>query len=230
MRAAAEGLRSPTPAEAVALQRRLAQRVVRAGRPRVRTVCGADTSVRAGVVSAALCVFTFPGLEPVESASARRPVGFPYVPGLLAFRELPALRAAWRRLARAPDLLLVDGHGLAHPRRCGIACHLGLELDRPAIGVGKSLLVGEHRPPSAARGSRARLLHRGEVVGTVLRTRTAVAPVYVSIGHRIELAEAVRIVLACARRYRLPEPIRAADHLAGAGSRGTEETPLAGPA
>src|SRR5262245_42829048 len=206
---------SLTPAEAVLLQRELAARVVRTGRVRPRTIAGADTSIRAGRVHAALCLFSYPGLELLETARAVRPVEFPYVPGLLAFRELPALLEAATRLARAPDLLLVDGHGLAHPRRFGLACHLGLALDLPALGCGKSLLVGEFRPPGERRGSGSRLLHRGEVIGRVLRTRSAVKPVFVSIGHRIDLATAARIVLACAPRYRLPEPIRAADRLAG---------------
>jgi len=207
--------RTPTPREAVALQRELAPRVVARGNPRVRAVCGVDTSIREGRAHAALSVLAFPSLEPLEERTASLPVSFPYVPGLLSFRELPALRVAWRRLATLPDVLLVDGHGLAHPRRFGIACHLGVELGRPALGVGKSLLVGEHRAPAARRGSRTRLVHRGEVVGTCLRTRDGVKPVYVSVGHRIGLVEAVRLVLACGRGFRLPEPIRAADRLAG---------------
>jgi deoxyribonuclease V len=204
-----------SPRAAVALQRELAARVIRTGRPRPRTVAGVDTSIRDGRVHAAVCVFSFPGLEPRSCATAVRPVEFPYVPGLLAFRELPALLEAYGELEEEPDLLLVDGHGLAHPRRCGIACHLGLELDRPAIGCGKTLLVGEHRAPGWRRGGRARLVHRGEVVGACVRTRDGVRPVYVSIGHRTDLESAVRIALACACRYRLPEPIRAADQLAG---------------
>jgi deoxyribonuclease V len=160
-------------------------------------------------------VFSFPALEPLANATATRPVEFPYVPGLLAFRELPALLEAYAGLAEEPDLLLVDGHGLAHPRRFGIACHLGVELDRPSIGCGKSLLVGEHAEPAPRRGSSTLLLHRGERIGRCLRTRAGVRPVYVSIGHRCALEHAVSIVLACAPRYRLPEPIRAADHLAG---------------
>jgi len=207
-----------TPRAAVAHQRALAARVVPRGRPRVRSVLGMDTSVRAGRVVAALCLYSFPALEPRASVTAERALDFPYVPGLLAYRELPALLAAYARLSEEPDLLLVDGHGLAHPRRCGIACHLGVELDRPSIGCGKSLLVGTHRAPGPRRGACTRLLDRGEVVGAALRTRTGVRPVYVSSGHRIELEVAVRIVLACTRGFRLPEPIRAADHLAGASA------------
>ncbi|HEX6885509.1 MAG TPA: endonuclease V [Planctomycetota bacterium] len=205
-----------TPRAAVAHQRVLAARVVRRGRPRVRSVLGMDTSVRAGRVVAALCLYSFPALEPRVSVTAERALDFPYVPGLLAYRELPALLAAYARLPEEPDLLLVDGHGLAHPRRCGIACHLGVELARPSIGCGKSLLVGTHRTPGPRRGAHTRLVHRGEVVGACLRTRSGVRPVYVSSGHRIELEAALALVLACARGFRLPEPIRAADHLAGA--------------
>jgi deoxyribonuclease V len=216
--------RVPTPREAVAEQRVLATRIVRTGRPRVSTVLGVDTSVRAGHVHAAVCLYSFPGLELLASATAVRPVEFPYIPGLLTYRELPALREAYRSLAGVPDVLLVDGHGLAHPRRCGIASHLGLVFDRPSIGCAKSLLVGEHRAPGPRRGACTRLVHRGEVVGSCLRTRTGVSPIYVSIGHRIGLAEAVRLVLACARGKRLPEPIRAADRLAGVESALTSET------
>ena len=204
-----------TPREAVARQRELAPRVVRTGRPRPRTVCGVDTSIRDEKVHAALCVFSFPALEPLASVTVVRPVEFPYVPGLLAFRELPALLEAYEELDAEPDLLLVDGHGLAHPRRFGIACHLGVVLGRPSIGCGKTLLVGEHRDPGPRRGASTALLHRGELIGRCLRTRERVKPVYVSIGHRCALEHATSLVLACASRYRLPEPIRAADHLAG---------------
>ncbi len=206
----------PAPSEAVALQRELAARVVRRNDfGELHTVAGADTSIRNGHVFAAICVFSFPELEPLESASAVRAVEFPYVPGLLGFREVPALVEAFERLRVRPDFLLVDGHGLAHPRRFGVACHLGVELDLPSIGCGKSLLVGEHRQPAGRRGSRTRLVHRGEVVGTVLRTRAGVKPIYVSLGHRFDLPTAVGLALACTKGFRLPEPIRAADRAAG---------------
>lgn len=210
----------PTPREAVALQRELAGRVIRettGGPP--ETIGGVDISVRDGKARAAIVVASYPGLEPIESATAVRPVEFPYVPGLLGFRELPSILDAYERLARkltaGVDLFMVDGHGLAHPRRFGIACQLGVELDRPAIGCAKSLLVGEYREPGLRRGSSTRLRHRGEVIGRVLRTRDGVRPVFVSIGHRVDLDTATRIVLRCARRYRLPEPTRAADRAAG---------------
>ncbi|MCZ6598958.1 MAG: deoxyribonuclease V [Planctomycetota bacterium] len=208
--------RTPTPKEAVQIQKRLAVRVVRRTTfRRLDTVAGVDISVKNDEARAAVVVLAFPGMEIVETATAVRPIEFPYVPGLLGFREVPAIAEAYEKLAVEPDLLLVDGHGLAHPRRFGVACYVGVELGRPAIGCGKSLLVGEHRDPAARRGSRTRLEHRGEVIGAVLRTRDGVKPIYVSIGHRVDLPTAVKIVLRCARRYRLPEPIRAADRIAG---------------
>jgi deoxyribonuclease V len=150
---------------------------------------------------------------------AVRPLRLPYVPGLLSFREDPAVLAALRRLRATPDVLLYDGHGLAHPRRFGVACHIGLIVDRPAIGCAKSRLVGMHREPGWRRGSAAPLLDGGEVIGSVLRTRDGVRPVFVSVGHRIDLRTARRIVLACALRHRLPEPTRLADQLVGAAKR-----------
>ena len=208
-----EGL---TPREAVERQRTLARRVVRRAQGlRTDRIAGIDISVRADRALAAVCLFAFPSLELLETATAVRAVDFPYVPGLLAFREVPAILEAYARLSAEPDLLLVDGHGLAHPRRFGIASHLGVELDRPSIGCGKSRLVGEHREPGLRRGCRTQLRHRGEVVGACLRTRGGVRPVYVSIGHRVDLATAIRIVLRCARGFRLPEPTRMADRVAG---------------
>jgi deoxyribonuclease V len=209
------------PKQAVALQRELALLVERAWRPRSssarepRTVAGSDVSLRAGRARAAVVVLSFPELALLESVVIEREVRFPYVPGLLSFREIPALLEAFDRLAREPDVVIVDGHGLAHPRRVGIASHLGLELDLPTIGCAKSLLVGEHRAPGPRRGARTRLVHQGERVGTCLRTRARVQPVYVSIGHRMDLALAERLVLACATRYRLPWPTHLADRLAG---------------
>ena len=206
----------PTPKQAVALQRELAVRVIRETTfAAPATIAGIDISVRGETARAAVVVLSFPGLEVLETATAVRPVEFPYVPGLLSFRELPSILDAYEELRIEPELLMVDGHGLAHPRRFGLACDLGVELDRPTIGCGKSRLVGEHREPGQRRGSRTQLRHRGEVIGHVLRTRDGVRPVFVSIGHRIDLETATRIVLRCARRYRLPEPTRAADRAAG---------------
>jgi len=188
----------------------------------LRRVCGIDVQyARNGSACAAAVVVAFPGLEPVERSVAKRPVTFPYVPGFFSLREIPAALAALEGLRAKPDVLLCDGHGVAHPRRFGLACHLGILADLPSIGVAKSRLVGEHREPRFTRGAWAPLLDRGEEIGAVLRTREGVKPVYVSIGHRVSLATAIEIVLACSPRYRIPEPIRAADRLArgGPGSR-----------
>ena len=149
----------------------------------------------------------------VEERVVRRPLTFPYVPGLLSFREAPAVLAALAEVETPMDALLADGHGLAHPRRFGLACHLGVLTGTPAVGCAKSVLVGEHREIALPRGSQGPLDHRGERVGTVLRTRDRVRPVFVSIGHRMDLESAVGLVLACAIGFRLPEPIRRADRL-----------------
>lgn len=200
-----------TPREAAALQLRLRDRVVRSGDLRPRLVAAADVSVRGGRARAAVVVLR--GLEPVEQATAERPVTFPYVPGLLSFRELPPLRAAWEKVKSSPDVLLVDGQGLAHPRRFGLACHLGVLLGLPAIGCAKSRLVGEHEEPPSRRGAWTPLVDGGEVIGAALRTRAACRVVYVSIGHRVSLETAIRVVMDCSPRYRIPEPQRLADRL-----------------
>ena len=207
-----------SPKEAIAIQKRLAAQVVREDEPiDVRRVAGVDISVDRGrgVGTGAVVVLSYPGLEIAEVAVAQAPLTFPYVPGLLSFREVPVLRAAFERLSGAIDLLLVDGQGLAHPRRFGLACHLGLLLDVPAIGCAKSRLLGEHDAPDEAAGSRADLLDRGELIGSVLRTRTGVKPLFVSLGHRIGLAAAEEWLLRCCRGYRLPEPTRLAHQAAG---------------
>ena len=207
-----------SPKEAIAIQKRLAAQVVREDEPiDVRRVAGVDISVDRGrgVGTGAVVVLSYPGLEIAEVAVAQAPLTFPYVPGLLSFREVPVLRAAFERLSGAIDLLLVDGQGLAHPRRFGLACHLGLLLDVPAIGCAKSRLLGEHDAPDEAAGSRTDLLDRGELIGSVLRTRTGVKPLFVSLGHRIGLAAAEEWLLRCCRGYRLPEPTRLAHQAAG---------------
>jgi deoxyribonuclease V len=205
------------PSEAIALQERLRTRVVREDRlGEVRTVAGVDVGFEddGRTARAAVAVLALPRLELAERAVARVPVRFPYVPGLLSFREAPAVLAAFERLQTAPDLILYDGQGIAHPRRFGIASHVGLLLDRPTIGVAKSRLVGEHRAPPGRRGAWVPLVDAGEVIGAVLRSRAGVAPLYVSIGHRLSLETAVRWVMACVTRYRLPETTRWAHRLA----------------
>ncbi|MCH7837305.1 MAG: deoxyribonuclease V [Chloroflexi bacterium] len=211
-----------SPREAIAIQRRLAAQVVREGEPRdVRRIAGVDIAIdRArGRGIGAVVVLSYPELEVVEVAVEETPLTFPYIPGLLSFREAPVLAAAFARIAGPIDLLLVDGQGLAHPRRFGLACHLGLLLDLPAIGCAKSRLVGEHATPGEAVGSRADLIDSrgasGELIGSVLRTRAGVKPLFVSLGHRIGLAQAEAWVLRCGGGYRLPQPTRLADQAAG---------------
>lgn len=210
-----------SPREAIALQRRLAGEVVRADRfGPVRRVAGVDVAYdrrgRSGVARAAVVVFSLPDLAPIESAAVTMPVEFPYVPGLLTFREAPAAIAALASLSQLPDVLLCDGQGLAHPRRLGFASHLGLFLDIPSVGVAKSVLVGDYAEPGPAKGDQSPLVDRGEVVGAALRSRTGVRPIFVSIGHRISLNSAIALVLRCTTRFRLPEPTRAADRLSKA--------------
>lgn len=211
-----------SPTQAIAVQRRLASRVlVRPLRRRPRLVAGLDCAFSGDGAEciAGAVVWDVDAGEIVEQRFARRPLAFPYVPGLLSFREAPALLAVLRALRARPDALLLDGHGIAHPRRFGIACHVGVLADLPAAGCAKSLLVGEHSAPGSARGARTALRHGGERVGTALRTRPATRPVYVSVGHRIDLAGAEALVLACGAGYRLPEPTRRADQLVGAVKR-----------
>lgn len=209
-----------TVAAARAVQERLRDRVSRRYEVGpLRLVAGTDVGFEAGgtVARAAVVVLDFPSLAPRAQSIARVPVGFPYVPGYLSFRELPALLAALAGLALAPDLILCDGQGLAHPRRFGLACHLGVLTGIPTIGVAKSRLIGTHARLPLARGSRVALREEGEVIGAVLRTHAGVKPLYVSIGHRVSLARAVGIALACAPRYRLPETTRRAHRLASGG-------------
>jgi deoxyribonuclease V len=210
-----------TLAEARAVQEALRGRVLaRDAFDRPECVAGVDVGFeRDGrLARAAVVVLDFPALTVREQAVARTPVGFPYVPGYLSFREVPALLAALARLRRPPDLILCDGQGYAHPRRFGLACHLGVLLDIPTIGVAKSRLIGTPRGRlAAAKGSRVPLMDGDEVIGTVLRTRAGVKPLYVSIGHRVSLASAVALVLACCPRYRLPETTRRAHRLASGG-------------
>lgn len=206
-----------TPTEAVVLQNELRQRVECADRlSTIRHVAGVDVGFEAGgsVTLAAVAVLTFPGLELVETSVVRRPTEFPYVPGLLAFRELPAVLAAVARLNITPDLILCDGQGVAHPRRLGIASHLGVLLDVPTIGVAKTRLTGCHDEPPDVKGAWTLLIDGTETIGAVVRTRAGVKPIFVSIGHRLSLHTAIRLTLACVTRYRLPETTRQAHHLA----------------
>lgn len=204
-----------TPEEAVAIQQRLAALVREEPLPGpVHTVAGLDMSVRQDRARAVAVVLRVPTLEPVESAAWQGSVSFPYVPGLLSFREVPALLRALEQLQSEPDLLFTDSQGRAHPRRLGLASHLGVLLDRPTVGVAKSRLCGYpqgHLPDR--RGAWVPLVDEGDVIGAVVRTRPGAKPVYVSVGHRITLDEAVAWTLRCTTRYRMPEPTRLADKL-----------------
>ncbi|MBI3391871.1 MAG: endonuclease V [Nitrospirae bacterium] len=223
-----------TPRQAIALQEKLARKVVHRGGPRkVRFVAGVDVSTSRFSRTAwgGVVVLSFPGLSVVETRGGAAEARFPYIPGLLAFREVPLLLDLFARLRHAPDLLFVDGQGAAHPRGFGIACHLGLLLDIPTIGCAKSRLYGTHADPGFLRGRSAPLFDgKGKIIGRVVRTKDGTRPVYVSVGHKIGLAAAVRWTLACSGGYRIPEPTRQA-HLfvtrlrreSGNRGRGEEE-------
>ncbi len=208
---------NPSPTEAIALQRELRAHLILEDRlSPVQRVAGVDVGFEAGgtVTRAAVAVLGYPGLELLETAIARRPTTFPYLPGLLSFRELPAVLEALEQLPELPDLLLCDGQGIAHPRRFGIASHLGLLTDIPSIGVAKTRLCGTHEEPLNQRGAWTPLWADGAIIGAVLRTRIGVKPLYISPGHRISLATAMQYVMACCTRYRLPETTRHAHRLA----------------
>ncbi|GGE40081.1 endonuclease V [Agaricicola taiwanensis] len=207
-----------TPTEAVALQRRLKPELITTtplDLKRIRLVAGVDVSVKNNVSNAAVVVVSLPDFRIVEKATAEQPTPFPYVPGLLSFREGPVLEEAFSRLESEPDVFIFDGMGIAHPRRMGIAAHMGLWLERPTIGCGKTRLCGSHGDVMETRGSFAPLMDRGENIGVALRTRARVAPVYISPGHRTDLGSAIGLILACTPRWRLPEPIRLAHKTAG---------------
>jgi deoxyribonuclease V len=207
-----------TPEQARDIQNGLRQRVLTTPCPGpLRTVVGVDVGVRGGVARAAVVVLSYPELATMERAVIDMPVTFPYVPGLLAFRECPAVLRAFEKLHLDPDLIIVDGQGLAHPRRFGIACHLGVLLDRPTIGCAKSRLIGTFEAPALPAGSWAPLWDAGETIGAVLRTRDGASPLFVSIGHKVDLETAIRLVLSCCRGRRLPETTRLA-HQAASGA------------
>ena len=209
-----------TTAEARAIQLRLAGLVSRENEvTRPGLVAGVDISAPRfqGRVRGTVVVLSYPDLEVVEIGAVEQTVDFPYIPGLLSFRESPVILAAYEKLRLKPDLILVDGQGIAHPRRFGIASHLGIVLDKPTIGCAKSLLCGTHDSLEVEAGSVAEIEHDGEVIGMALRTKTGVKPVYVSIGHKVDLTAAVSWVSNCCRGYRLPEPTRLA-HLAASGN------------
>jgi len=206
-----------TPAQAVQYQRNLAQQVITQGKvAALRRVAGTDVGFEDNnaVTRAAVAVLDYRDLSLEACAVARRPTRFPYIPGLLSFREIPAVLAALEQLETAPDILLCDGQGIAHPRRFGIASHLGVLIDLPTIGVAKTRLIGEHEPVPQTKGAWRPLMDKGERIGAVLRTRVNTRPLFISVGHRIGLEQAIDIVMHCTPRYRLPETTRAAHRLA----------------
>ncbi len=204
--------------EAKALQPQLAEKVIAQTTldlGAIQTVAGVDVSFCQDMAQAAVVVLSFPELEPLEYALGKALVTFPYVPGLLTFREGPSVLDALEKLATWPDFFIFDGHGLAHPGRIGLAAHMGVLLDHPSIGCAKSRLTGTHDEPGEAVGAWVPLLDQGEIVGAVVRSRSKVKPLFVSVGHRVDLPTAIDLVLECTRGYRLPETTRYAHKVAG---------------
>ena len=207
-------------ARALEIQQRLATQVSKKSAVTTpRFIAGVDISTGKGegMATGAVVVLNYPELRVVETKVARGNLNFPYIPGLLSFRESPLTLAACQQLTIAPDLILVDGQGIAHPRRLGLASHLGLLLNTPTIGCAKSLLCGSHEAPSIEPGSYTEVVDKGEIIGVALRTKRGVKPVYVSIGHKVDLQTAIYWIMKCCHGYRLPEPTRLA-HLAAGGN------------
>ena len=215
-----------TPREAVELQRSRRERVSikRLGGP-LHTVAGTDISFNkfSPMIYAGIVVFNLPDLEVIEEVGIITETRFPYIPGLLSFRETPALLEAWEKLKREPDAVLFDGQGIAHPRRVGIASHVGLLIDRPTVGCAKSVLVGKYDEPEPERGNWTPLIDRGETIGAALRTKSRVNPIFVSPGHKIDLEGAIALTLECDGGYRQPEPTRQAHLLVNALRQGTRK-------
>jgi len=204
--------------EAIALQTKLARDVlddIPLPLSAIRTIAGIDVSVKDDISTAAVVVLSFPELIVIESARAKMPTPFPYIPGLLSFREIPVILRAFEDIQTVPDVLMVDGMGRIHPRKLGIACHLGLWLNLPSLGVGKTPFIGTHAPLSSEKGASTHILYHDEVLGVALRTRENVKPLYISVGHKLDLDSAIAITLACVGKYRQPEPIRQAHNTAG---------------
>jgi len=219
-----------TPTEAQAIQRRLAGMVSEDNSlTSPKLIAGVDVSKQGvdGVVTGAVVVLSHPQLNLVETRVVRQKIAFPYVPGLLSFREAPVVLAACQQLVATPDLILVDGQGIAHPRRLGLASHLGLLLNTPSIGCAKSILCGKHGLLDEHPGSFAEMRDGADIVGAALRTKAGVKPIYVSVGHRVDLPTAISLVMNCCQGHRLPEPIRLA-HLAASGVLSSQERPEQG--
>lgn len=204
--------------QAIALQKELAGQVVDdvdLPLSAITTIAGIDVSVKNDMSTAAVVILSFPDFRVIESIQATMPTPFPYIPGLLSFREIPVILRAFADIQTAPDVLMVDGMGKIHPRKFGIACHLGLWLNLPSLGVGKTPFIGTYDEPAPQKGAMSNILYHDEVLGMALRTRDNVNPLYISVGHKLNLESAVAITLACVTKYRQPEPIRHAHHTAG---------------
>jgi deoxyribonuclease V len=215
-----------TPREAVELQKRLREQVrIAPLAVEIKTIAGADISFNKfePTVYAGVVVLSFPELEVIEESGVVSETHFPYVPGLLSFRETPSVLEAWAQLKTEPDALMLDGQGLAHPRRAGIACHVGLLIERPTLGCAKSVLVGKYEEPSSERGAWTEMIDKGEVVGAAVRTKRNVQPVFVSPGHLIDLEGAIDLTLRSDGGYRQPEPTRRAHLLVNALRRGERQ-------
>ncbi|MDX1410535.1 MAG: deoxyribonuclease V [Nitrospirales bacterium] len=206
-----------SPREAIRIQRQIREKIISYGKVRsVRHVAGADVAYdkKSNTTFAGVIVLRMTDLAMVETSVASCSTSFPYIPGLLTFREAPALVQALEKIQSNPEVLFIDGHGLSHPRSVGIASHIGLLIDRPVIGCAKSLLIGDYHEPDLPRGSRSYLFNKhSDIIGAVVRTRDRVKPVFISIGHRIDLDEAIRLTLCCGKGYRIPETTRQADLL-----------------
>ncbi len=213
-----------SPDEAIAIQKQLAGEVIY-DRPvnlnGIKLVAGVDVSVKNNISQAAVVVLSFPDLKVIEIVRWQMPTPFPYIPGLLTFREGPVLEQAFKQLQRIPDVFVFDGMGRIHPRRIGIACHMGVWLQKPTIGCGKTMFIGEYVEPPTERGAYSDLVYQGEVLGAILRTREKVKPVFISVGHLADLATSIALVMRCTSQFRLPVPIRAAHD--AAGQYGTQE-------
>lgn len=208
-----------TPAAAAEMQERLAKLVsLEDDFGPVSRIAGLDVSIARGwdTGTCGIVVLSYPDMRAVETTEYTGPVKFPYIPGLLAFREMPLLLGAFKQLRHPPDMLFLDGHGFAHPRRFGLACHAGLALNMPAVGIAKSRLIGHYEEPGFESGSVSPLLDEAERIGDVLRTKDGVKPIFVSPGHRVSFETAIRLALECTRRYRVPEPTRLAHNLVSA--------------
>ncbi len=206
------------PKEAIALQKELASELIHEfdGR-RIDSIGGVDVSLRGGIAICAVVVLSYPELVPLESAVATADITYPYVPGLLTFREEPVFEKTWAKIERKPDVLMFDGQGIAHPRRMGIGAHMGLRIDTPSVGVAKTRLFGEYVEPGPNKGDSSDLIDpkTGEIVGKVLRSRKNVKPIFVSPGHGMDVEKAEEIALRCHVKYKIPEPTRLAHQVAG---------------